>query len=171
MSENLYNVAANHITSGARGKDVGTVIAAIMAMRDGTVTFDQSASSGKGAFKGGDKVARTLFDSGLGEDMSVSGIKGDVSKACKVVSVHLAHLVSLSTSEDEIETAVIEWRKTSGAVSGLYAGLTPPNDEDKPRRLLAAIVASMLNEAIAAGYEPSAIVEEVQAQLSGPNNG
>lgn len=165
MSENLYNVAAGHITSGARGKDVGTVIAAIMAMRDGTVTFDQSASSGKGAFKGGDKVARTLFDSGLGEDMSVSGIKGDVSKACKVVSVHLAHLVSLGTDESEIEAAVIEWRKTSGAVSGLYAALAP-KDEDKPRRLLAAIVASMLNEAIAAGYEPSAIVEEVQAQLT-----
>lgn len=50
------------------------------------------------------------------------------------------------------------------AVSGIYSALVGP--QEKERRTLAAIVASMINEASAAGYEPSAIVEEVIAQLS-----
>lgn len=160
----LYNSAAEFITSGARGKDIGNVVAAIAALRDGTVTFDAAARDGKGTFKGADKVAKALFDAGLGEDMSISGVKGDVSKALVVVKGHLAHLVCSDHSDQELIDLVTEWRRTSGAVSGLYAALN--GESDKPRRTLAAIVASMLNEATAAGYEPSAIVEEVQAQLS-----
>ena len=166
---NLYNSAAQHITSGARGKDIGNVLAAVQSLRDGTVTFNAEARKGKGTFRGADKVAQSLFDAGLGEEMSMSGVKGDVSKALVVVRIHLAHLVADETlSDDTIEIAVTAWRRTSGAVSGLYAAATKDenDDDDKEPRTLAAMVAAMLAEARKNGHEPSAIVEEVQAQLT-----
>ena len=102
--------------------------------------------------------------------------KSSVSKALTVIRLGAPQLVAKNgrgvyATPDESVVATVESlvdAHNGKAVSGIYAALIKGTDEeqDKPRRTLAAIVASMLNEATAAGYEPSAIVEEVQAQLS-----
>lgn len=101
--------------------------------------------------------------------------KSSVSKALTVIRLGAPQLVArngsgFATPDESVVTTCEALVDSHGgkAVSGIYAALIKGTDEeqDKPRRTLAAIVASMLNEATAAGYEPSAIVEEVQAQLS-----
>lgn len=97
--------------------------------------------------------------------------KSAVSKGLTVIELGAPQLVAKNNAgfatPDESIVAVVEAlvdAHNGKAVSGIYSALVGP--QDKERRTLSAIVASMLTEAIAAGYDPSAIVEEVQAQLS-----
>lgn len=97
--------------------------------------------------------------------------KSDVSKATTVIKLGAPQLVAKSgktfatPDESVVETVCALVDAHNGkAVSGIYSALVGPRE--KERRTLAAIVASMINEASAAGYEPSAIVEEVISQLS-----
>lgn len=106
--------------------------------------------------------------------------KSNVSKALTVIRLGAPQLVAknghgaFATADDGVVATVsaLVDAHNGKAISGIYSALTADEPkEEKTPRTLAAMVAAMLAEARKNGHEPSAIVEEVQAQLSGPYNG
>ena len=106
--------------------------------------------------------------------------KSNVSKALTVIRLGAPQLVAkngkngknVHATPDESVVATVEALVDSHngkAISGIYSALVKGTDDEpiKEPRTLAAMVAAMLAEARKAGFEPSAIVEEVQAQLVG----
>lgn len=102
--------------------------------------------------------------------------KSNVSKALTVVRLGAPQLVAKNgnnvhaTPDESIVATVCALvdAHNGKAISGIYTALVKGTDDEqvKEPRTLAAMVAAMLAEARKAGFEPSAIVEEVQAQLS-----
>lgn len=131
---------------------------------------------GFAAYLRGDKLG-FQSDQEFAKALGVS--KSDVSKAITVIERGAPQLVAKNrngfATPDESVVATVEAlvdAHNGRAVSGIYSALTA--DDVKPEkepRTLAAMVAAMLAEARKNGHEPSAIVEEVQAQLSGPYEG
>lgn len=101
--------------------------------------------------------------------------KSNVSKALTVIRLGAPQLVAKSrntyaTPDESVVTTVCALVDSHNgkAISGMYTALIKGTDEEevKEPRTLAAMVAAMLAESRKAGFTPSAIVEEVQAQLS-----
>ena len=102
--------------------------------------------------------------------------KSNVSKALTVIRLGGPELVAKNgnnvhaTPDESIVATVCALvdAHNGKAISGIYTALIKGTDEETPKepRTLAAMVAAMLAEARKNGHEPSAIVEEVQAQLS-----
>ncbi len=102
--------------------------------------------------------------------------KSNVSKALTVIRLGAPQLVAkighhLFATPDESVVATVSALVDSHngkAISGIYTALVKGTDEEQEKapRTLAAMVAAMLAEARKNGHEPSAIVEEVQAQLT-----
>ncbi len=103
--------------------------------------------------------------------------KSNVSKALTVIRLGAPQLVaknghgSFATADDGVVATVeaLVDAHNGKAISGIYTALVKGTDDEpiKEPRTLAAMVAAMLAEARKNGHEPSAIVEEVQAQLVG----
>lgn len=131
---------------------------------------------GFAAYLRGDKLGFET-DQDFAKALGVS--KSDVSKSITVIERGAPQLVAKNrngfATPDESVVAMIEAlvdAHNGRAVSGIYSALTADDVKpDKEPRTLAAMVAAMLAEARKNGHEPSAIVEEVQAQLSGPCEG
>lgn len=102
--------------------------------------------------------------------------KSNVSKALTVIRLGAPQLVAKMESgrfgtPDSSVVSVVEAlvdAHNCKAISGIYTALVKGTDEEQEKapRTLAAMVAAMLAEARKNGHEPSAIVEEVQAQLT-----
>lgn len=103
--------------------------------------------------------------------------KSNVSKALTVIRLGAPQLVAknghnvfATPDESVVDTVSALVDAHNGkAISGIYTALVKGTDDEpiKEPRTLAAMVAAMLAEARKNGHEPSAIVEEVQAQLVG----
>jgi hypothetical protein len=102
--------------------------------------------------------------------------KSNVSKALSVIRLGAPQLVArngnniYATPDESVVATVCALVDSHNgkAISGIYTALTKGTDEEaaKEPRTLAAMVAAMLAEARKNGHEASAIVEEVQAQLT-----
>lgn len=100
--------------------------------------------------------------------------KSAVSKGITVVELGAPQLVAHNregfATPDESVVSVIEAlvdAHNGKAVSGIYAALTADDESPKERRTLAAATAAFLAECSKSGFEASAIVAELLAQLEG----
>ncbi|MFO0417781.1 MAG: hypothetical protein ACK53T_00115 [Planctomycetota bacterium] len=150
--------------NGIANADAATLAVVCLAMRDGDLSFDQSANDGKGRFKGTTALVKAVNEAAYTIDREYverTFTKSTVSKVGTVV----VKLVSNDVRDaDNLLDACKEWL-ASRSLSGLYDGL---NVSQEPKTwTLSGALATVVAKARKEGIEDAVVLETLVAILTG----